>query len=387
MIHDQPSTPQPRLLVLTESAPESICHGIGLRAHHLLRRLSHSYEITYLSAEPFVTKKSSQASPRGRLRSCIQVRNPYRFEPDLQRAFDRALREQSFHVVVVMGVDLLHYTEHCDVPVVADLVDEPLLAALREIRVQGFSTHALRMAKHVLELFPYIRRNCRRTRHCILVSEQDARWLRRLVPGVAVSVLPNGVDADFFHPAGLPVMPREIVFSGMMGFPPNIAAAQYFASQVFPIIRTALPECQWSIVGGAPSPEVQALAGPGIRVTGFVPDLRPYLEQAAVIVSPLVSGGGIKNKILEAWAMAKAVVATPLGCAGIDASDGVNLLIARSAGEFAAKTVQLLTDPDEARRLGCCGQQTVAAKYSWDEKSALLDGILQDVLTTSEKRA
>lgn len=387
MSNDQPRTSRPRLLVLTSTDAEALHHGSGLRAYHLLRRLSHSYEITYLNAEPFMAPEPFQPPFLQRLRSLIQLRSPYPLEPELQRAFDRALLEQSSDAVFVMGAHLLHYAEHCDVPVIADLVDDPILTVMREIRVQGFSAESLRLAKHVLELCPYLRRTCRKASHCTLVSEQDARWLGRVVPGAAVSVVSNGVDADFFHPVGLAVKPREIVFSGVMGFAPNVAAAQYFAKQVFPKIRAALPECQWSIVGGGPSPDVQALAGPNVRVTGFVPDLRPYLEQAAVIVSPLVSGSGIKNKILEAWAMAKAVVATPLGCAGIDAHDGVNLLIARNANEFAAKTVHLLTHPEEARGLGCCAQQTVAAKYSWDEKSALLDRILQDVLPESEKRA
>jgi glycosyltransferase involved in cell wall biosynthesis len=307
------------------------------------------------------------------------MQSPYRFEPELQRAFDKMLRDHAFDAVLVMGVDLLQYTEHCAVPVIADLVDEPVLAALRQIRVHGFSPDALRMAKHIFELLPYLRRNCRKAQHCILVSQKDADWLRSIVPGAAVSVVPNGVDADYFCPAGRPVNPREVVFSGIMGFPPNIAAAQYFASQVFPKILAAVPDCQWSIVGGSPTPEVQSLAGPNVRVTGFVPDLRPNLEQAAVIVSPLVSGGGMKNKILEAWAMGKAVIATPLGCAGISVHDGVDLLVARNADEFASKTVHLLNHPEEARRLGRCAQQTVATNYSWSDKARLLDRILRDV--------
>jgi glycosyltransferase involved in cell wall biosynthesis len=116
-----------------------------------------------------------------------------------------------------------------------------------------------------------------------------------------------------------------------------------------------------------------------------VPDIRPYLEQAAVIISPLVSGGGMKNKILEAWAMGKAVVATPLGCAGIDVRDGVNLLLARNARDFAAKTVYLMTHPEKAREIGCCARQAVAAQYAWDEKSLLLDRILHNVLSGPEK--
>jgi glycosyltransferase involved in cell wall biosynthesis len=351
MINDQFCQPQQRLLVLSQTAPEAVHHGIGLRAYHLLRNLPRGYQVSCLSAEKYGTSGLSSASSLRRLRSCCRMQSPYRFEPELQRAFDKMLRDHAFDAVLVMGVDLLQYTEHCAVPVIADLVDEPVLAALRQIRVHGFSPDALRMAKHIFELLPYLRRNCRKAQHCILVSQKDADWLRSIVPGAAVSVVPNGVDADYFCPAGRPVNPREVVFSGIMGFPPNIAAAQYFA----------VPG--WAYV----------------RVTGFVPDLRPNLEQAAVIVSPLVSGGGMKNKILEAWAMGKAVIATPLGCAGISVHDGVDLLVARNADEFASKTVHLLNHPEEARRLGRCAQQTVATNYSWSDKARLLDRILRDV--------
>ena len=210
-----------RLLVLSETSPEAICHGIGLRAYHLLSRLPSFYDITFLSAERYKSATPSQAPSLRRLHSFFQWQRPYRFEPELQHAFNRTLRDQSFDAVLVMGADLLQYAGHCDVPIIADLVDEPMLAALREIRLQGISPDALRLTKHVFELLPYLRRTCRRARHCILVSQQDARWLRRIVPGVPVSVVPNGVDAAYFRPSGLPVNPREIVFSGIMGFPPT----------------------------------------------------------------------------------------------------------------------------------------------------------------------
>jgi glycosyltransferase involved in cell wall biosynthesis len=340
-----------------------------------------------MSADQYTPPRHSRASRLSSLRSFFQIQRPYRFEPELQRVFNQMLCDHPFDAVLVMGVDLLQYTEHCAVPVIADLVDEPLLAALREIRSQRFSVNALRMAKHIVELLPYLRANCRRARHCILVSQTDAHWLRRIVPGVPVSVVPNGVDTDFFRPAGLTVNPREIVFSGIMGFSPNIAAAQYFARRVFPKIQAALPECRWTIVGGSPAPEVQVLAGPNVRVTGFVPDLRPYIEQAALFVSPLVSGGGMKNKILEAWAMGKAVVATPLGCAGIKVRDGVDLLVARNADEFAAKAIHLLTHSEEAERIGRCAQEAAIANHAWGEKAALLDRILRDAVSAGTSPA
>lgn len=366
-----------RLLVLAQTAPESVCHGIGLRAHHLLRRLAADWHVQCISADEFMNTAAE-------MRMCFR---PYRYDLGLQQAFDEKVRAGAFDAVLVMGADLLQYAEHCRPPVVADLVDEPVLAALREIRVSGISSRTLRVAKHVAELLPYLRCHCRRVSHCILVSSQDAAWLGRVVGDIPISVVPNGVDLDYFRPAVLAPKPLEIVFSGIMGFAPNVAGAKYFAKEVFPRIRAVLPECRWSIVGGSPTVEVLALAGTHVQVTGFVPDLRPHIEQAAVVVSPLVSGGGMKNKILEAWAMGKAVVATPLGCAGITARDGVDLLIAHNAAEFAAQTVYLLTHPIEARRIGTCARKSVAANYSWDDKAAHLDRILRDAITAAARRA
>jgi glycosyltransferase involved in cell wall biosynthesis len=107
-----------------------------------------------------------------------------------------------------------------------------------------------------------------------------------------------------------------------------------------------------------------------------VPDIRPFLARAAVVISPLVSGGGIKNKILEAWAMRKAIVATPLGCAGIEVEEGGNIELARDASQFAQKTIDLLRDPERARKLGEAGYHTAACSYSWDDKARQLETIL-----------
>jgi glycosyltransferase involved in cell wall biosynthesis len=138
------------------------------------------------------------------------------------------------------------------------------------------------------------------------------------------------VDNAYFQP--LPEVREEtarVVFTGAMDHPPNTDAAWFFACHVFPLVQQTLPEAEFWIVGRNPPAHVQALARvPGVIVTGFVPDIRPYMAQATVVVVPLRFGSGMRNKILEAWAMQKCVVSTRIGAEGLDYKEDVNILIA-----------------------------------------------------------
>jgi glycosyltransferase involved in cell wall biosynthesis len=167
------------------------------------------------------------------------------------------------------------------------------------------------------------------------------------------------------------------MFSGNMNFDPNIAGAEYFYQSIFPLIREREPQIRWAIVGDCPAASVNSMAAdPQVIVTGFVEDIRPWFEKCSVVVSPLVSGSGIKNKILEAWAMGKPVIATSLGCAGLLARNEENILIADSPEEFARKTLLLLHDPERAKTIGQAGLQTVRQHYSWKTSARQLEQIL-----------
>jgi glycosyltransferase involved in cell wall biosynthesis len=302
----------------------------------------------------------------------------------LDANFETTLRDaiaaQAPDLILSFGVELLPYALRLGPPVVADLVDEHVLATLRDARAQPFGMGMLRTLKRALELLLLERRHCPRTCVCLVVAAQDARWLRTIAHGSNVRELPNGVDIDYFAP--VPEAERgglDLVFSGNMEFAPNVAAVHHFAKSVFPSVLASCPESQWYIVGRNPLESVLALQEHhNIHVTGFVPDIRPFLARAAVVVSPLISGGGIKNKILEAWAMRKAIVATPLGCAGVEIEDGVNLEVARNARQFAAKTVYLLQHPERARKLGEAGYHMAASHYSWADKARQLETILYE---------
>ena len=364
------------VLALTLINPIHTTNGTALRVKPMLEELGRRHRITLLCADGFAAAPAPRKGRLRRLRAMADFSHPYSFQPEFQAAVNAAVASENFDVLLLSGAEMLQYIPAKSLSVVADLVDEPVLAVLRNLNaIRGWEK--IVMAKHALSLLLYQRYWKNRLAAVLVVAPRDASTARRVLPGVLVREIANGVDVEYFHPGGMPRLPYEIVFSGNMSFPPNIAACLWFADHVFPRIRRALPAAHWTIVGSQPHACIQQLASrPGISVTGWVPDIRPYLEQASVCVSPLISGGGIKNKILEAWAMQKAVVSTPLGCAGIETRDGNNILIADDASTFADKTLTLLHDSQMADRLGAEARRYVETHYRWKDKAAELEILL-----------
>jgi glycosyltransferase involved in cell wall biosynthesis len=152
-----------------------------------------------------------------------------------------------------------------------------------------------------------------------------------------------------------------------MSYFPNIEAVRFFTDAIWPLVREAVPEARFTIVGRNPDPSLRALADadPGISVTGTVPDIRPYIEQATLYVCPVQTGAGIKNKVLEAMAMQRPIVATSFACTGIDVRSGVHMLLRDDPEEFAAAVIGLLRDPAQRARLGRSARQMVEQQYGW----------------------
>ena len=181
-----------------------------------------------------------------------------------------------------------------------------------------------------------------------------------------------GVDTRAFPPAPPAVEePGLILLVGFFGHAPNVDAARWFVGDVLPRVRVARPAAHVALVGREPPPAVRALADPRVvEVTGFVPDLRPWLARAQVVVVPVREGGGVRGKVLEAWAAARPVVATERGVAGLAARDGENVLVADDVVTFAAHVARLLGDAELRRRLGAAGRATAEARYDWDAIAA-----------------
>jgi glycosyltransferase involved in cell wall biosynthesis len=214
----------------------------------------------------------------------------------------------------------------------------------------------------------------------IAVSSQDAAALSALAPKARVEVAPNGVDTSFFQPpVADTVEPGLFVFTGKMDFRPNVDAVQWFADEVWPRVREQLPGARFEIVGRDPSLAVRALAGrAGIAVTGPVADVRPYFARAAVVVAPLRVGGGTRLKILEAMAMGKAIVATPMAVDGLHVASGEELLIEEDPDAMADCLVQLANDEARRTALGAAARQRAEFEYRWENVGWRIESLYRD---------
>jgi glycosyltransferase involved in cell wall biosynthesis len=198
-----------------------------------------------------------------------------------------------------------------------------------------------------------------------VVSDADRSALRFVMRIDAIDVLPNGIDADFFQPQHVEVEPESAVFWGRLDFGPNIQALQWFCTRVWPIVRKARPDAKFTIIGFHPTPAVMALAHlPGVQVKPNLPDLRSEVARHAVVALPFVSGGGIKNKLLEAAAMGKPVVCTPIALRG--ARGAVPYVAKIEPQEWSRAMIEFWRNPASAKECGLRAREWVSHAHTWD---------------------
>ncbi|MFZ6814878.1 TIGR03087 family PEP-CTERM/XrtA system glycosyltransferase [Undibacterium sp. Rencai35W] len=234
-------------------------------------------------------------------------------------------------------------------------------------------------------LLHYERRIARECDASLFVSEAEADLFRQLAPESTdkIGFFNNGVDTEYFSPEHALDNPYHaqdlvIVFTGAMDYWPNIDAVTWFTQAIFPLIRHKHPDALFYIVGTRPAEQVKALAQlPGVRVTGSVPDVRPYLAHAKVAVAPLRIARGIQNKVLEAMAMAKAVIVSPQALEGIDAAIGEELILAEDENSFAHAVSVALEKTDTA--LEKAARLRVIARYNWDANLQKVDAALESI--------
>jgi glycosyltransferase involved in cell wall biosynthesis len=231
---------------------------------------------------------------------------------------------------------------------------------MQERRMQDFEAMAVRKAAHV-----------------IAVSEKDAATMREMF-GVDAAAVPTGVNVEHFRPPN--DTEREgLVFVGSMDWMPNIDGILWFAKEVLPLIRGRRKDLPVTIVGRTPPPEVEQLAAndPYLKVTGTVPDVRPYLWGAAASIVPLRIGGGTRLKIYEAMAAGTPVISTAIGAEGLDVVDGETIALADSPTDFAARCLDLIADASARDRLRTNAMNMVADRYSWAQVTKQFEKLLQ----------
>ncbi len=223
----------------------------------------------------------------------------------------------------------------------------------------------------------------------LAVSDTDRDTFSSFLDPGKITVIPTGVDVNFFHPIEAEETADSLVFTGSMDWLPNEDAVLYFADAILPLIRQKCPNVSLQVVGRKPSRKLRALAetDKSIQLTGWVEDIRPFLARGAVCVVPLRIGGGTRLKIFEAMAMGKAVVSTSIGAEGLPVHPGENVLLADAPADLANCVISLLRDPTERKRLGSAARTLVQEKYSWARIAADFARALQSVVVQRTQAA
>jgi sugar transferase (PEP-CTERM/EpsH1 system associated) len=214
----------------------------------------------------------------------------------------------------------------------------------------------------------------------VITSDSERDEVLLLDASLPVEVIPNGVDVEYFAPSSVQKHQGRIVFSGKMSYEPNAEAVIWFATNVFPVLKSRNPSVEFLVVGSNPPQQVKELADTqGISVTGYVDDIRPYLESSVVAVVPMQIAVGIQNKILEAMALELPVVATPIATRPFGPGFS-GIIEAETADETAEEVLRLLNNPQAAADIGRKGREEVLRDFSWQRSVNELEKIYEELL-------
>ena len=269
-----------------------------------------------------------------------------------------------------------------DLPAVVDMHDVSWEYVRSRAGARGRSgPAALALRAEAERTRRFTRRWLARYEAVVCVSRDEAARIRALGAELPpADVVPNGVDLAVFAPAPEPDGAPAVVFTGTMNYPPNADGAVWLASDIWPRVRARHPDATLHVVGRDPDRAVRRLdGGDGIRVTGGVPDVAPYLHAAHVVAVPIRSGGGTRLKVLDAAAAGRAVVSTRRGAEGLELRDGTEIVLADDPGAFAEALLGLLADPARRGRMAAAGRAAVEARYGWPALGDRLADVLERV--------
>jgi len=397
------------VLLLTQRMPFPPIKGEKIRQFHILQHLRQRWrvhlgcliddpddrqylgELLSLCPDSFVGLMDSPTAKLAYFRGLLQgepLSFAYFWRRDLAQWVDNVLRVVRPEVAVVCSSNMVPYVlEHPHRP-------KRLVIDYTDVDSDKFREYAATMqgprrwlyqreARLVLERD---RAAARIADFGTFVTDPETALFQRLAPESAAKMraIGNGVDAGFFTPEQhyAPLYDADIphfVFTGTMDYWPNIDAVNWFADAIFPRICARIKNAQFIIVGANPSSDVVRLGNrPGITVTGRVADVRPYIAHGAASVAPIRIARGIQNKVLEAMAMARPIVAAPPAFEGITAIPGKDLIVTNDPEDFADKACKIARGEIDGRALGQAARQCVLSHYSWAAQMSKFDALLGD---------
>ncbi len=387
----------PRVLLVLKRYPWPLQRGDSYRRLNIVKRLQDRFVFDlYCCNEkngpppeirPYFNRVIARLLPTddgmGKTKTLLARLTPYNPVSSYGQArseLDQFVRAGGYDAVVASLGVLPYLPKGISAPIFGDIIDNDCLAIWRDLRNCGSLAKFVSLGRALTAAALNQRAYFRPLSAVCYVSEVDAAISRWITPSLVHEVIPNGVDPTMFRHFIGPREPHSLVFEGNMRYPPNVDAACYFVSDIFPRIRAVIADARFYIVGKDPDPDVLALASDEIIVTGFVEDIRPWLSKAQVFVSPLRTGAGIKNKVLQAWAVGIPVVATSKSTGGLKVEDGKNIVVRDEAEAFAQAVVELLRDPVRAQSIGLEGRRTIERHYTWDQLARRFGDALEQIM-------
>ena len=397
-----------RVLLLTPQRPYPPHQGTTLRNFNLIKELAKHHRVCVLTfLEPdqnpgnhgplrqwcqwIDTLPVPQRATGLRLKQMLTTRRPdmsWRlWSAEFNERLAARLNEEPFDVVSIEGIEMAPY-----LPTLEAVHPNPLIIydahnAEWILQKRAFLTDLKNPARWIAAIYSWVQWHrlaryeanlMQRTAHTVAMSHPDMVSLREINPTTSITVVPNGVDMSVYSRYRGQVVKSDLVFTGKMDFRPNIDAMLWFGQQVLPLIQAERPGTTFAIVGQRPHARLDALRQiPGITITGYVDDVRPYIAGTKVYVAPLRVGGGTRLKLLEAMAMGKAIVSTHLGAEGFPVVNGKELVLADEPELFAQEVLHLLKNPTHRAELGRAGKAFAQTNYSWDVLVPRLEKIYQ----------
>ncbi len=389
-----------KLLYLVHRIPFPPNKGDKVRSFHLLKHLARQHEV-YLGSfiddaddeqhagalapwcrevrlERLQPRRNKLASLRGLLTG-EALSLPYYRSRELADWVKDVVHREGIEGVLVFSSTMAQYAQGLGLPVWVDFVDMDS-AKWRDYAPEHAWPLSWLYAREGRKLLDYERLIAKQAQAAYFVTEAEVALFLAEAPEAYghVRALCNGVDADYFCQDAQrlsPFVPSEqaLVFTGAMDYWPNIDAVRWAVAEMLPTLRQRWPKLRLHIVGRSPAPAVRELASDAVVVAGTVPDVRPYLQHADVVLAPLRLARGIQNKVLEAMAMARPVVAARTCVAAIGASDGLELRAAETPADYIEAVHQLLADPAKAQAMGEAARRCVLQHYDWTARLAPLD--------------
>ena len=389
------------ILIVSAQFPYPPRSGFATRVYQLARQLSVRHDVTLLSyALPHdrdgVASLATQMSVRAvewtapsaigkRATQALTIASPRPYycrdiySEDMQQAIDDVCSTGGFDVIQVESSFLCDFRFPRDTRLV---IDEHNV----EYEVfQRMSAGERSLPRRAFNRLEYLR--CRRFEQawwrradaCVVTSDRELPTVHASAPGTPVAAVPNAVDLDYFTPCATSVEPHTIVFNGILTYRPNVDGAHFLIDEVWPLVRDRYPDARLMLVGRSEGVDTRSLTGPGVELLGEVPDIRPYIDRAAVVAVPIRMGGGTRLKVVEALAMGKATVSTAVGCEGLEVRDREHLLIADDAPGFASRIFEAFESAPLREALGRAGRHLVEARYSWELSGARLESLYRQI--------